>query len=292
MAETPTTTRREVMLGSVIIPAHNEAAVLPRTLAPLAGMIADGEIEVIVAANGCTDETADVAGQVTGVRVVQVDLPSKTGALNSAERLTSRWPRLYLDADVSITPTAVRAVLTYLDRDDSLAARPSMRYDTSGSSSFVRAYYRARSRLPENQEHLWGAGAYALSQAARTRFEEFPPVVADDVFVDVLFAKGEKTIVDTDDVVVHAPRNRQDLLKVMGRSYRGNRELQDRGLLSPENRTTSAVARQLLTTISGPASLIDAGVYLTVVVQGRLRRRKKATRWERDESSRTELVSA
>lgn len=283
---------RSSALGSIIIPAHNEAVVLPRTLAPLAEMIAAGEIEVTVAANGCTDETAEVAARVPGVRVVQVPRASKTAALNCAEELATQWPRMYLDADVTITPTAVRAVFDCLAKNHALAARPSMHYATDGSSYFVRSYYRARSRLPENQQHLWGAGTYGLTRSARERFGEFPDLIADDMYIDLMFSKGEKTIVETDDVVVYAPKNRRDLLNVMRRSYRGNRELQDRGLLPPESRTTSSVARQLVATINGPSALLDAGVYLSVVLQGRLDRRKRATHWERDESSRTGTLTA
>ena len=284
--------RSAAVLGAIIIPAHNEAAVLARTLSPLAQMIANGEVEVIVAANGCTDQTAEVAAQVAGVRVVQVDVASKTAALNYADQLASHWPRIYLDADVSITADAVRDVFDCLSNNRSLAARPSMHYDTHGSSYFVRSYYRARSKLPENQRHLWGAGTYGLSRSARERFEEFPALIADDVFVDLLFSNAEKTIVDTEDVVVYAPTNRRDLLSVMRRSYRGNRQLQDHGLLPPQSRTTSSVGRQLVATVHGPRSLLDAGIYLSVVVQGRLGRRKTATLWERDESRRVGSLTA
>ena len=53
--------------GAVIIPAHNEASVIGRTLGRLAPLAAGGQVEVIVACNGCTDNTAEVARGFKGV---------------------------------------------------------------------------------------------------------------------------------------------------------------------------------------------------------------------------------
>ena len=47
-------------VGSVVIPAHNEANVIGRGLDRLFGSLGTG-IEVIVVCNGCTDDTADTA---------------------------------------------------------------------------------------------------------------------------------------------------------------------------------------------------------------------------------------
>ena len=112
--------------GSVIIPAHNEAAVIARTLAPLAPLAATGQLEVIVACNGCSDNTAGIAGQFEGVTVLELEQPSKTAALNAGDAAASHWPRLYLDADVQISPGAVRAVLNAL-LSGQVLSRPSCR---------------------------------------------------------------------------------------------------------------------------------------------------------------------
>ena len=90
--------------GSVIIPAHNEAAVIARTLAPLAPLAAAGQLEVIVACNGCTDHTAAIARGFDGVTVLELGQSSKAAALNAGDAAASHWPRLYLDADVQISP--------------------------------------------------------------------------------------------------------------------------------------------------------------------------------------------
>ena len=48
--------------ASVLIPAHNEASYLPTCLdAVVASDAVQGGVEVIVIANGCSDDTADIA---------------------------------------------------------------------------------------------------------------------------------------------------------------------------------------------------------------------------------------
>jgi glycosyltransferase involved in cell wall biosynthesis len=67
---------------TVIVPAHNEARVIGRLLGQLASAARPGEFDVIVVANGCTDDTAQVAA-ASGpmIRVLSIPVPSKREAL-------------------------------------------------------------------------------------------------------------------------------------------------------------------------------------------------------------------
>ncbi len=271
--------------GVVIIPAHDEAGVISATLRPLAPLAAAGTVEVVVAANGCTDETVERASGIPGVRVLDLPVGSKTRALSAADRLVDRWPRLYLDADITITPDAVLEVFDVLERGEVPAARPAYRYDTLGATWLVRAFYRARSRLPEASSHLWGAGAYALSEAGRGRFADFPDVTADDLWVDLLFGADEKTVVDTDPVVVRTPRTLGGLMAVLRRTYLGNGELSRAGD-EREPDTTASTLRQLVGSVDSARSLLDAAVYTGLVLAGRVLARRRGERWDRDDSSR------
>jgi exopolysaccharide biosynthesis WecB/TagA/CpsF family protein len=268
-------------IGSVIVPAHNEEELIEDTLRGLERLAACGAVDLVVAANGCTDATVPVAEQVGGARVLDLPEPSKARALNAGDAAAQRWPRLYLDADIAITPEAVRDVFAALSDGQVLAARPSVRDDTRGASWPVRAYYRARQRLPETTQHLWGAGAYALSRSGHERFSAFPDLVADDLFVDSLFAEAEKRVVDTDPVVVRTPRDLRGLMAVLRRTYRGNRELTGQ---SPA--TTSRTLRELAGSVRDAASLLDAVVYASLAVAGRHRASGPGARWDRDETSR------
>lgn len=271
--------------GAIIIPAHNEATVIGRTLDSLREVIGWGTVEVIVACNGCTDGTASIASGFEGVRVLQVDAASKTAALNAADHAADRWPRLYLDADIEVSAPALAAVFEALGGGSLLAARPAFRYDTTGASAAVRAYYRARVRIPRNAEALWGAGVFALSRAGHERLGSFPALTGDDYYVDGLFAADEKSVLPTDPVVVRTPRTSASLLAVLRRAYRGNAQ-QD---AVTGGGSMSRTLRDLLASVRGPLTAVDAAVYAAFAGAGRRRAfqlRKAEVAWERDNSSR------
>lgn len=262
--------------GTVIIPAHNEGLTIGRILSALGPLVAE-DLDIIVAANGCADDTVAVARSTPGVVVLDLAEPSKTKALNAADATATRSPRLYVDADVEITPKAVNDTLAVLTHGVFLAARPTYQWHLDGVAWLVRAYYRARSRVPSAHTALWGAGVYGLSAEGRARFAEFPDVVADDLYVDQLFDATEKHVVDTDPVVVRVPRTTHELLKILRRQARGSREL--------HSGTTSNTARELLLSVRGPSSLLDAATYAGFALLSRWPRRAVAG-WERDDSSR------
>ncbi len=279
------------VLGSVIIPAHNEQSVIAECLTPLAALAASGALEIVVVCNGCMDATAEVARGFPGVRVVELAIGSKPAALRAGERAATSLPRIYLDADVVLDPAAAYAVLTRLAARDPgapLAARPPLRYDTAGASWLVRRWYRARTQLPSVLGSLWGAGTYALSARGRARFPEFPELVADDLWVDQLFAPDEVEILaGCPAVAVTVPMRTGDLLKVLRRTYRGKAEHQVRnpGTAHDTASTTARDVRRLAR--RGPVGLLDALVYTSLVALARvLQRLSRNESWERDDSSR------
>ncbi|HEY8524086.1 MAG TPA: glycosyltransferase [Acidimicrobiales bacterium] len=295
-------------VGSVVIPARDEAAVIGRGLDRLLRSLGR-DVEVVVVCNGCADDTAAVARRRgRAVTVIEVDVASKERALRTADHRATVFPRVYLDADVLVSGTAVRAVLAHLAGPGALAARPPLVYDTSASSWPVRRFYRARAELPSVMGRLWGAGFYALSAAARRRFDEFPLGLADDLFVDRLFRTDEIALVDTEPVVVVAPATLAGLLATFRRTFRRNRALdrepahglaaaQPAGSVERAGRTaacdrpgTRATVRELVRlACRGPDRFADAAVYAGVVAAARVlaRRHPPGSRvWERDETSR------
>jgi glycosyltransferase involved in cell wall biosynthesis len=274
--------------GSVIVPAHNEAAGIRRCLDALFDGTDPGELDVIVVCNGCSDDTARVAASSGHpIRVIDLETASKAAALRAGDAAAVAFPRLYLDADVLLQGPAALAVLDRL-RAGAVAARPPISYDTGGASAPVRSYYRARARVPILLASLWGAGVYGLSEAGRGRFGEFPDLIADDLWVDHQFAPGEVEIVDCAPVVVAVPRRVRDLLLVLRRTYRGNGET---AALGPENRartTTGSTLRQLRQVAAdGLTTTLDAVTFAAFAVGARLAvAAPLGLRWERDESSR------
>jgi glycosyltransferase involved in cell wall biosynthesis len=134
---------------SVVIPARNESSVIARALwAVTTGALPD-ELDVIVVCNGCTDDTAAVArGFGTPVRVIETALGNKAHALNLGDKAALAFPRIYVDADVIITLSTIRALAERLEQGDVIAVAPQPCFDLIGSSWPVRAFYDIRCRLP------------------------------------------------------------------------------------------------------------------------------------------------
>ena len=288
-------------VGSVVIPAHEEAAVLGRCLDELLTGFVPDELDVVVVCNGCTDDTAAIARSYgPAVRVIEQRAASKPAALRAGDTAAEGFPRLYLDADVIVPGSAARAVLERL-REGAVAARPPIRYESSAASAPVRSYYRARSRVPAVLGSLWGAGLYGLSEAGRHRFDAWPDVVADDLWVDRHFARSEVEIVDCAPVVVTVPRRSRDLIRVLRRTYRGNAEpapLAD-GVASGSGTLGSTVHDLGRLAGMGPRAALDAAMYAAFAIGARLAlalapfaRSARGVRWERDDTSRASDVPA
>lgn len=280
---------------SIVVPAHDEAAILDERLGPLVRALAPGEAEVVVVANGCTDRTADVARRLPGVRVLETDVASKAVALDLGDRAVTAFPRVFLDADVRLSPVALRALVAALDTERAVVATPRVTFDVRGASWPVRAFHDVFARLPYVQRGLVGLGVYGLSEAGRARFDSFPRVVADDHFVQRLFADDERVGIDASFEVV-APRTTADLLKVRTRVVRGNRELaheaDDLGLT--QEATPGALGALLRLVAKSPRLLPAAVVYLAVVLAARYRAAGAGAGadWERDTSTRGDALGA
>jgi glycosyltransferase involved in cell wall biosynthesis len=280
------TTHRS-LLGSIVIPAHNEEAAIGRNLRALLEGLDPLQVDVIVACNGCSDRTARIARSMhPALKVLDLPTPGKVQALQAAERETTALPRIYLDADVRMPGRAALAVLAAL-REGAVAARPPIEFDLSGCSGVVRRYFAARSRITSIMADLCGGGAYGFSAQARSRFGEFPDIIADDLFASRIVTPEEIVIVPTDALVVSQPRNLRSLLKIMRRSKRGNREFTER---FPElaRSTASSSTAGLLRTHAAPWRWPDAIVYAGVMCLARVGARSSSPgqKWERDDSSR------
>ena len=275
-------------LGSVVIPAHNEQAVILPGLDALFEGFAEGELDVVIVCNGCTDGTAELA-RSSGhpVTVVELQTASKPAALREGDSRTTVFPRIYLDADVRMSGSSARAVLERLRGAGTQAARPPLVYDSAGASAVVRSYYRARSRLPTVMTALWGAGVYGLSVAGRGRFAEFPDLQADDFFVDQQFRVDDVEIVPCAPVVVRTPQRARHLRAVLRRTYRGKSYARERTGAARPDTMSSSLGDLVRTAGSSPRAAADAIVYAVFSVWGRLGRRPAGNhQWERDDSSR------
>ena len=177
-------------VASVVIPACNEAEVIDRCLAPLAEAAASGALEVVVCCNGCTDDTAGRARAHPGVTVLERSEPSKAQALNAADRVATAYPRFYVDADVEVDVASIETVARALREEGKPCGAPAAHFLTHDRPFPVRAFYRVWTAQPYLRDAPVGNGVYALTQDGRRRFDHFPDLVADDLFVRNLFTVG------------------------------------------------------------------------------------------------------
>lgn len=280
-----------VAVASVVIPAFNEASVLPRCLDALAREVGETAVDIVVVANGCTDRTADVARGYPGVRVVDLPAAGKPGALNAGDRLVSTFPRIYLDADVELGAGALDAIIRDLSCDEPRLAAPELIADTSGCSRAVRAFYRVYKLLPFATGEVIGRGVYAVNEAGRARFGTFPDAQGDDLFVGRHFRSGEQ-ISSAGVSIVRPPRTATALVGVLTRVHRGNAAL-SRASASSEgpdlSRSTAATAGALVRLALGKPSLAPAvGIYagLTLLARARAHASSGSAAWNRDATRR------
>jgi glycosyltransferase involved in cell wall biosynthesis len=277
--------QRRSPIASILIPAHNEAAVIGSLLHVLVDEAAPDEFEVVVACNGCTDSTAQIASAYAGVKVVELSQPSKIAALNAGDDAATAFPRIYLDADIVISLESLRAVVAALQCSVPAAA-PLPVLDTTHCSLASRAYFEIFSRLGYVKYHLIGAGVYGLSESGRLRFGRFPDVIGDDAYVYALFRDDERYNPPGATFTIRAPRTLRALYRRQVRMALGNLQLKARGhSVSSPPPTCLGVARSNPKLI--PSAILYAVVQGFALLRARSLLRNNSVRaWCRDESSR------
>ena len=211
-------------IASIVIPAHNEEASIGRCIEALTAGAAKGEFEIAVVCNGCTDASADVARAASpSVQVIETPEANKTLALNLGDQLVGAFPRMYLDADIELSTEAAHEIVARLRQPTNPRPRPG---STSSSRSARRSFVVtiAAQLRADYPKHLVGQGVIALSEAGRARFNEFPSLIADDLFLQSLFTPEECVIVESHRVTVRAPRTVKDMLYSQTRIAAGNIE--------------------------------------------------------------------
>lgn len=251
------------------------------------------DFDVIVVANGCTDDTAEVAASFgPSVRVVSIPVPSKREALLAGDRAARDFPRIYVDADVELRAGDIQALEAALRQPGALAAGPDRVLALAGSPWLVRSYYDVWTRLPEVRSGLFGRGVIGLSEVGHARVASLPPLLADDLAASLVFAPDERVIVPGARVIIHPPRTAGDLIRRRIRATMGVTQVEQEQAEGAPGSTARTQPADLLTIIGrSPRMALHAGVFMAVAVLARLGarravRRRDYSKWLRDESSR------
>jgi len=187
---------------------------------------------VVISCNGCTDATAALARETPDLLVAEISKASKSQALNEGDRIAGDvFPRLYIDADVQIDLESIRKLIEALQISTARAVRPMSYPIMIGAPWLVRMYLSGREAAPQvrlwNSEHLEGHSIYGTNRNGRSKFLEFPEILADDAFFDRMFDLEEKFIVGGARVGVPAQPTFRTLFTILTRQFWANDELNE-----------------------------------------------------------------
>ena len=277
-------------MPSVIIPAHNEETSIDDVIR---GVLADEipDLECVVVANACTDRTVEIARRhEPAITVIETPEGGKCRALNTGEKVLKSFPRVFLDGDIILEKGTLRAVIDAIGPDRPIVS-PMPRFNLDGAGLGIRLFYRAQ-RFNEyfGNGAPNGSGTFVLSEEGRSRWDDFPEIIADDGFVQGHFLPEERSAVADAHAVVRPPRTLVSMLAVRARVRRGWAEL---GELHPElmknhvPRGGSMLRKMLPRPLDWPAMFVYGYVRIAERLMARRQRHNKVgLQWGRDETTR------
>lgn len=184
---------------SVIIPASNEAGHIGKCLRSLLDQDHQGEVQVVVVANGCRDDTAARAAAFKGefaargwlLTVLERAEGGKTAAMNLGDDHALHANRMYLDADILMDRNMLSALVKTINVAEPRFAGGRL-VISPASSRVSRVYGRFWSSLPFMTRNVTGGGLYAVNAAGRARWGRYPQVIADDTYARLQFSEDER----------------------------------------------------------------------------------------------------
>jgi glycosyltransferase involved in cell wall biosynthesis len=275
---------------SVIIAAHNEGMVIEATLRSVLNNRLDRPLQVIVVANGCSDDTAEKARKFApAVEVIETPVGNKINAINLGDRAAKFYPRAWWDADCQLSENLLQCVAEAFADEDVRIVAPGVKYVYEGHNPFLASYYQLWRSLPYVKRNTMARGFYAIDQRLRERYVEFPSLIADDKFIRNLTRPDERRVASDCFTTVYLPANFRDLLKVKTRWTFGNLELAERRPdLNVNDQGEHDGAMKLV--LARPWLWVNVPTFLFVWWYARRAARRKLAEkragWERDESTR------
>ncbi|WP_058238476.1 glycosyltransferase family 2 protein [Shimia marina] len=270
---------------SILIPANNEGAHIGACLSAVLASEGLERAQIVVAANGCVDETATLArgfaeaARQKGWTLEVLELPAlgKMGALNAAEASATYGTRAYLDADVIVDAALLGQIATALSSEIPRYASGQLRL-AAAQSWATRAYARIYAQVPFLTHGVPGAGLFAVNAAGRARWGAFPGIISDDTFVRLQFSPTERIgvragydwpLVEGFGALVKVRRRQNAGVAEVAATYPDLLQNDDKATLLPLKKLTMALRDPL-------GFAVYAGVAMAVKL-----RPQQSTGWER-----------
>jgi poly-beta-1,6-N-acetyl-D-glucosamine synthase len=178
---------------SILVPAHNEAAVIVAKLANLRTLdYPPGSIELIIADDGSVDGTADLVRQHMSERCRLLTISQRSGKANALNQLVlaAQYPLLlFTDANVMLQPDAVKELVGNLTDPKVGAVTGEVRLFGSDEefASGESFYYQLERRIQYAESRLGSVmgvdgGMFLL------RKELYQPIPTDTILDDFLIS--------------------------------------------------------------------------------------------------------
>ena len=213
---------------SVIVPAHNEASCIARTIGAIKDQGTETcTVEVIVVDDGSTDETVDIA-RASGARIVEMGGSggNPAAARNRGAVAAKGDPLIFLDADCEVTDGWLAAYLEAHGRGETIVAGSLDLPDGLGFTAqcdYYCGWYLAHPRQPAGYVRHAPAPNLSVRRAAflaTSRFEELPYSIASEerIWQSELRNAGHQIYFEPRARAYHY--NRPGLADLLRRNYR------------------------------------------------------------------------
>ncbi len=200
---------RSDLTVSVVVAAHNEADNIRQKITSILQQdYSPEQLEIIVASDGSTDRTVELAQAFDDPRIRVLDLPrsGKTATLNTAVQLAKHDILLFTDADNCWLPDTMGHLLTpFSDPDVGCTAGHMIISRVGKGLSEGDNWYRKYEswiRSVENRTGCTVSADGALLALRRDLMQEIPLDVNDDFFISTCAPVHDRKIIYVDNAKV------------------------------------------------------------------------------------------
>ena len=142
---------KENCLFSVIVPAHNEEQYIGKCLRAIRTaeeQTESGSVQIIVVANRCTDNTAEIAAQY-GAEVIENQDKCIASIRNAGAKAAAGEILVTVDADTCIAPETFTEIRTLLESGRYIGGGAVPTFDRASLGIAVSTFYVLLQMLPE-----------------------------------------------------------------------------------------------------------------------------------------------
>ena len=169
---------------SLIVAAHDEEEVIERKVRDAVALdYPRDRLEVIVASDGSTDRTADVARAAGADQVLDLPRGGKVAALNAAVERSTGEVLAFSDANSFWRPNALRLLVARLRDPEVGYVCGQVRFDGAGAANEEGLYWRYEMAVRELESRLAGvtAGNGAINAVRRDAYLFLEPTRGQDI---------------------------------------------------------------------------------------------------------------